>query len=147
MSRFISAVIDTKAIHADWWDVGEGVIIKKFSYGDRQRLAGAAIQSGVDMSDLKAPSVKMDLYELTMLTLELGIQSWNFADEHGQPVPLTRDNLAKLQDRDGEYIAQQIEDYNPSGPVESDDERIKRLQERIAEIDAQREKKSSGSTR
>ena len=37
MGRFVDKG-NTKAIRAPWWDEGEEVVIKRFSYGDRQKL-------------------------------------------------------------------------------------------------------------
>jgi len=100
---------DTKVIKADWWEDGEQVTIKKFSYGDRQRLDGAAIRD-MDAGDNK---MRMDLYEMQMIKLESGIHSWTFKDQNGKVAPVTREYIHSLSERDGDFIEKAIDEYNP----------------------------------
>ena len=108
MGRFVSSV-DTKKIRAEGWEDGEEVIIKKFSYGDRQKLESSAV--GDVSTDAK--SMNMDLYEMQMVKLESGIQSWTFKDEQGKLAPVNREFIHKLSEGDGNFIEKAIDEYNP----------------------------------
>ena len=40
------------------------------------------------------------------------IKSWNFIDEAGSPLPITRENMNFLQPSDAQYLMEQITDFN-----------------------------------
>lgn len=40
------------------------------------------------------------------------IKSWNFVDEQGNPLPITRENLNFLRPTDAQYLMEQISEFN-----------------------------------
>lgn len=40
------------------------------------------------------------------------IKSWNFTDEAGNPLPITRENLNFLSGTDAQYLMEQITEFN-----------------------------------
>lgn len=109
--RFVNEA-DTKEIQAEWWEENEIVTIKKFSYGDRQKLDGAAI-GGMNAGDTE---VQMNLYEMQIIKLLSGIHSWTFEDQNGKVVPASREYIHSLNEKDGDFIEQAIDEYNPQSP-------------------------------
>lgn len=99
MGRFVSTG-DTKEIRAPWWDKDEKVVIRKYNYGDRMKLA-----------DLYRKT--RDLGEFTLSCLELGIERWMLWDDEGELVPLSRQAIERLWEEDGEFISNEIDAFNP----------------------------------
>ncbi|MEA1998240.1 MAG: hypothetical protein U9N61_02790 [Euryarchaeota archaeon] len=111
--RFVNEA-DTKEIQADWWDEDEKVVIKKLSYGDRQRLDAAAI-GDLDANEANKgkAKVRMDLYEMQIIKLLFGIHSWTFKDQKGKDAPVSREYIHALNEKDGNFIEAAIDAYNP----------------------------------
>jgi hypothetical protein len=106
---------EIKLIHADWWDEHETVTIKRFTYGDRQRLAGVAYKVGLVSGDGNAQySADVALGEMNIAILEIGIKAWTLKGANGKPVPLRRSLIEKLRDEDGNFILGEINALNPS---------------------------------
>jgi hypothetical protein len=99
MTRFVSQA-DTKTVRAAWWGEDEAVVIKRFSYGDRMKLA-----------DLFRK--RRDLGEFTLSCLEVGIVSWTLKDEEGEPVELTRGAIDRLWEEDGGFVSDELDAFNP----------------------------------
>jgi hypothetical protein len=118
MPRFVNRS-DTQTIHADWWEPEEQVVIRKLSWGDRQRLMAEAASlqplqvdgnnDGEEKKVTMAANFRIDLMQLTLL--ELGIASWTFTDENG-PVPINRDTLSSLNEEDGDFISRAVDQFN-----------------------------------
>ena len=106
MPRFVDA---TKVIRAYWWDEGEEVVIRKFSYMNRQRVAQRSAQATQVNGET---IVKIDRAEMHLAMLEEGIVSWTFKRANGKRMPLRRSALEKLSFEDAEFIVEQIEQYN-----------------------------------
>ena len=121
--RFVSAA-DRKTIHADWWEANETVTIKKLSWGEKKRLMGEAasfapIKVGGEskreaLVEKKSDEMSVTLRPDTMqtLTMELGIVSWTFTDDAGNPVPVNPNTIAQLEEEDGDYILSELDKLN-----------------------------------
>lgn len=115
MGRFVD--YEVKVIHAEWWDEEETVTIKRFAYGDRQRLASVAYKVGfVQQDDGQGPQFSADVAigEMNLTILELGIAAWTLKSAAGKMVPLRRSTIERLQDEDAEFILREINAFNPS---------------------------------
>jgi len=111
MSRFIDSS-DVKVIQAEWWDEGETVTIKRFSYGDRQRLAGLATRAGTKLETGDAIITDVYVGRMNLAILEVGIVEWTLQDE-GKVVKLNRQAIERLTDEDGDFILGEIQAFNP----------------------------------
>jgi hypothetical protein len=101
---------EQKTIRASWWAEGETCTIRKFSYGDRQYLAGQTVSMGIDpQSEVQVTQVQFDRMNLAFL--ERGIVAWT--DDAGDPMPVTREAIAQLEERDADFILEELRDYNP----------------------------------
>lgn len=111
MPRFISES-DVKTIRADWWDEDEAVTIKKFSYGDRQKLAGAAVKMNIE-NERRISEVQ--IAEMNLMILQIGIVSWTFTRPYNdKAVPVSRHWIEQLDPKDAEFILGEINALNPS---------------------------------
>lgn len=108
MSRFVDKG-ETKTIHADWWDDDEEVIIKRFTWGDKQKLAGMAVNIGLVDG---APLTEFQLGQMNMAIMEAGIKSWTLKGPEDRIVPLTSKWIYQLEERDGNFILQAINSFN-----------------------------------
>jgi len=123
MGRFVEH--ETKVITADWWDEGETVTIKRFAYGDRQRLAGVAYKVGfVQQGDGSQQEFSADIAigEMNLAILEIGIVAWTLKSSAGKVTPLRRSAIERLQDEDAEFILREINAFNPSKKRRTADE-------------------------
>jgi hypothetical protein len=114
MPRFI--IDETKEIQAPWWDEDETVVIKKFSYGDRQKLAGSAVRIDLVDSGNGKPEALTDVQVATMnlAILELAIVDWTFRHPTtGKKIPVRRQWIEALSEEDGDFILAEINAYNP----------------------------------
>ena len=120
MGRFDSSA-KTKEIKAEWWDDGEAVTIKRFTWGEEQRLEAALLMGGAQIGLSNAAEAKIgatfDLAGQAMLKMELGIVSWTFKDAAGTAHQLNRDMISKLDTRDGNFIIAEIDKYNQNTQV------------------------------
>lgn len=115
MGRFVSD--DHKVIRADWWDDDETVTIRRFTYGDRQFLAGEYVNVNIEGNDPdEEPSAVTSLLvgRMNMAILQRGIVSWTLKREDGRLVPLTAQWIGRLEERDAEFILARINELNPS---------------------------------
>lgn len=111
---------ETKTIAAEWWakeDDGtarEWVEIRRFGYGDRQRLVDAALKAGLVAApgggdELALSEVTLGALNLEILTL--GIKRWT--DDQGAIVPVTAEAIRALDEGDAEFILAEINTFNP----------------------------------
>lgn len=117
MSRFTTRE-DTKVIQAPWWDEDEQVVIRRFTWGDRQKLTQAVIEIDIiiDGSKPRIDEVQtghMNIGRMNVRIMELGIKSWTFRGPGGKIVPLTRKWISQLDDKTGDYILREINAFNP----------------------------------
>jgi hypothetical protein len=113
MPRFV--IDETKVIQAEWWDEGETVTIKKFTYGDRQKLASDAVYVGlVDGDGKKQTLAEAKIDTMNLGILEVGIVSWTFINpKTGREMPLLRRWIEALNPEDAEFILREINAFNP----------------------------------
>lgn len=109
----------TKKIHDSSWDKDEEVVITELLYGDSVILQSAAMAE-LSMSEMqdeeKRNALKMGELELDLPViglLEKCIVSWTLKN-NGKVVPVTPENIKKLPAHYGDYIAEQIEELNPT---------------------------------
>ena len=121
MGRFVSAG-DTKTVRATWWDEDEEVVIKRFSYGDRQRLAGEATRVGLVGEAGEGPrefATDVQVERINLSILELGIVRWTLKGEGGKVVPLNRKWIYRLKEEDAEFLLGEINALNPRRSAEA----------------------------
>jgi len=146
MSEEIHAFVDdqdVKTIRAPFFKDGEEVVIRKFSYGARQALAGAYIKVKADWGSEEARERKATpakagrrrkrrdrakvegeflLGEMNIAILDRGIKSWILFDRKGKEVRLSKRTIADLTEPYAEYILEEINDFNPTAESEEEDE-------------------------
>lgn len=66
--------------------------------------AKVQIRDGLLVGDVKEVEKITNQTDQSLAMLEKMIVSWNFTDEENNPIPTTRENLAKLEMKDLEYI-------------------------------------------
>jgi len=115
MARFVGAE-DGKEIHAPWWENGETVEIRQFSYMDRRRIATRAVRM-VPYPD-GSTRAEVDMAALDQTMLEMGIARWTLTDGQGAPVSLDPGAIGRLSEADGEYILGEIAALNPRRSAE-----------------------------
>ena len=103
---------ETKTIRADGWDDDEEVVIKMFTYHDRQQLMSRFINVHPQMEIGESASYKIDLGAMNLAILELGIVSWTFKGEDGKVVPCTKKWIHKLRPDTGDFILAEINAFN-----------------------------------
>ena len=114
MGRFV--VDEVKVIRASWWDDGEEVTIRRFSYGDRTRISTASNrmerERDADGQLTGKMLVTLDLEALNLTMLLRGIASWTLKGPDGKALPVTREWIERLRNEDGEFILAEIEAFN-----------------------------------
>ncbi len=114
MSRFITEP-ETKDIHADWWEEGESVTIRRYTGAGRDRLAKETIRVSATEEDEGRVEVSAE----KIPRLLAGIKSWTFEDSNGKLMPVNRKWIGKLDGDDIDYIAAEIRTLN-KGRTEED---------------------------
>jgi hypothetical protein len=120
MPKFVGAK-ERKTIAAPWWakredgTVLEWVEIRRFGYGQRQRLVDAAVKAGLvakpDGSGDEISVGELALGSMNLEILRLGVTRWT--DDEGVIIPVTADGIAMLTEQDAEFILQEINAFNP----------------------------------
>jgi len=137
---------DVKTIRAPFFKDGEEVVIRKFSYADRQGLSGDYLKVKADwggddeeeprVTEVEARASKRKgkrrgkakvqseflLGEMNLAILNKGIKSWILFNKAGKEVSLSRKTIGKLCDAYAEYILQEINDFNPTESEEDEEE-------------------------
>jgi len=99
------------------------VIIKRFSYADRQALSGEYMKLSADWEgsekDSKAKRgavVKSEIVlgKMNLSILDRGIKSWTLFTREGKEVPFSRKNIRRLSESYAEFILEEINDFNPT---------------------------------
>jgi hypothetical protein len=101
-------------IHAEWWAPQETVTIASYCGAyDRKRIAAAGYRMQADASRPQQAGVEMALHEATLEKLLIGIRSWTFCyDEEGKdPIPCDRAHVALLDERDADFILEQLTEH------------------------------------
>lgn len=128
MGRFVSTS-DVKVLtreDAAWWDEDEQVTIRRWTIGQRDRMNDAILKiTGVQAegSDDVIPDLQVKAAQTPIL--EAGIKSWTFKDDDGRVVPLSTQNITRLNPRDADFIVSQIREFNRP----PDEESVERFQE------------------
>jgi hypothetical protein len=117
MGHFVEAT-EVREVRAPDWDEGETVTIKRFSFGDRQFLMGAAMGNSarVQKGDV---AVSVDIEHMNLAILQRGIVRWTLKRADGSIAPLNKESIASLTERDAEFILGEIQRYNPSTDEDS----------------------------
>jgi len=93
----------------EWIDV-----VGTLSLYERKRLLGATVSAlraqreqtpGADADDIYAESYAAG----ATAGLVVGIREWSFKDDGGNPIPVTKEWIRKLDDFTGEFIAQELD--------------------------------------
>jgi hypothetical protein len=117
MGRFVEAS-EVREVRAGHWDEGETVTIKRFSFGDRQFLMGAAMGDSARLHKGDV-AVSVDIEHMNLAILERGIARWTLKRADGSVAPLNKESIASLTERDAEFILGEIQAYNPSRDEDS----------------------------
>ncbi len=136
MGRF-SQVKQRETIHADWWDESEEVIIKRFSWGDKQALTDKTVTVTGLSKHGDTLIEDMSVERTNLAILKAGVESWTFLDDDGNSMPVTEKSFKLLNDDDGEYILRSIDELNPSSSPAS----IEALESRLAMLKANEDNK------
>ena len=111
MPRFVDDS-QRRVISAPWWGEEENCTIKKFAYGDRQYLAGQTVRVGLGVDGVSEDEVgEVQIDRMNLAILERGIVRWT--DEDGEPIPVTRKAIERLEEQDAEFILAEIQELNP----------------------------------
>ena len=104
-------------IHADWWDADEAVVIRRFSFGDRERVNELMCKVS-PFTGAGEPEMTMDMGMVNRASLIVGIVSWNMRDEDGQAVALSQETIDQLTEEDADFILAEIARVNPKSEHE-----------------------------
>jgi len=111
MPRFVNDTEHT-TIQAEWWGGDEVCVIRRFNYGDRQYLAGQTVQVGIRPGEDEDDTIAdVAIERMNLAILERGIVSWTGPD--GQGLPVTAELIEALDERDAEFILEEINALNP----------------------------------
>jgi len=119
---------DVKTITAPFFKQGEEVVIKRFSYADRQMLSGEylRIKSSWQAKEGRRDEIPMEseflLDRMNLAILERGIKSWTLQDRDGKIVSCNKQNIGKLSEPYAEFILQEINEFNPVRTTEEREE-------------------------
>lgn len=100
MTRFVGS--ETKVIQATWWDRDEWVEIKRFSFLDERLIV--RVMTLITVADGGELIKQFDSLAWTVAYLEAGVVAWWLKGPDGQPVPVTREWIARLAPDDGDFI-------------------------------------------
>lgn len=117
MGRFVESS-EVREARAEWWDPGETVTVKRFSFGDRQALMAAAMGDSARLQKGDV-SVRVDVGQMNLAILERGIARWTLKRADGSVAPLNKESIASLTEKDAEFILGEIQAYNPSRDEDS----------------------------
>ena len=115
--------LDTKTVRAGDWPDGWAVTVKKFTYGEKQRLDGLLVAgvelSGDQLANSQAALAAMKLTPADMTrvgnqTLLAGIVGWTFVLPDGSPAPLDEETLLSLPADYVQFIDDTIQEMNPT---------------------------------
>jgi len=134
MSQFIAE--DTRIIQADWWDEDEQVVIRRFTWGDRQELIQAAIDT--DIVDGQPRINEMQLGRMNLRIMELGIKSWTLKGPEGKVVPPSRNWIYRLDEETGNFILREINAFNPRRGRSAEEQISFRGDDRDGSVERQR---------
>lgn len=126
--------IATKTIRADWWDEGESVTIKQFTFAERQTInASFNLEMKMQVPDgrrrgrrnrsrdeVQEMLTQMDMSHHNQLILQMGIVDWTFTNGNGQLLPVTDKNIRALRDDYANFILDEIDDFTT--PRDEDEE-------------------------
>lgn len=113
MNHFVTQGTDRIDIDEESW-----VDIKKeMSYGDKQQMTGAMMKMKVKVADGEnaEPDITVDTGNVELLFIN--IVDWNFTNEKGEKVPVTRANIRNLNGAVGDTIRKAIKERNDSPKV------------------------------
>ena len=116
MGRFVEAS-EVREARAEWWEPGETVTVKRFSFGDRQYLMAAAMGDSARVKKGDAAgdvSVSVRIEHMNLAILKRGIARWTLKLADGSTAPLTAEVIASLREQDANFILKEISDYNPT---------------------------------
>jgi len=108
---------ERKRIRAPWWAEEEWVEIRKLSFLDRRTIAGRSTTYGPVRED-GSRQVFVDMAEMDLALMEVGIAAWNLLDEKEKPIKLRTSVMKQLDEPDGTFIVNAIHDFNPRRSAE-----------------------------
>jgi len=112
-SHFVTKA-DHKTIRAEWWDEDEHVVIRKFSYGDRQALANETVKVGMTgQSGQEKMITDVQIGRMNLAILQRGIVSWTLKGPDGKIAQLNQQMIEALNEEDAEFILAAINTLNP----------------------------------
>ena len=111
-------VIEQK-IHSEEWDDNEWVVIREMTYIEsvqheqRPMLNMTIAQSQDKELQEKVKIGDMDVIGQVLEKMVICIKEWSFT-QNGKPAPVNRETISKLPKKYGEFIAEKIEELNPT---------------------------------
>ncbi len=88
----------------------ETITIKaEFSQEDSDYIMNAMLEAETVIDDKKKPEAKLSMKLGKLATLERAIVGWSFKDDTGKPIPITKENIARLRTK---YRGQVIDEIN-----------------------------------
>lgn len=99
-------------------------IYVKQTYGDSMKIQKAMLGDGMDLGDgdkKSRPKIKGDISAYMMATLECMMVNWNFTDEAGIVLPITKENIALLDNEDGSKIFLEVNGEDATGLDQDED--------------------------
>ena len=88
----------------EWVDV-----LGALSLYERKRLLGAAYANIRARNDGNVDVSELAFAEAAFAGLKLGIKAWSFEDENGAPIPVTVEQIKRLDDFTGEFISMELD--------------------------------------
>jgi len=107
MAHFIE---EQRTIHAPWWEEGESVTVRRFTWYDEQVISEQATEIVPD--DEGGARVQVNRADWHAARMERGIVEWTLRDAEGERVPCTPERIRALSAQDGDFIYQAIRELN-----------------------------------
>lgn len=107
MSRFVTNQ-QTKVIRKESWAEDETVTIRRWTVGAKDKMNAEVIRA----AGLAGEIPEVVVQAIAVPVLIAGIKEWTFCDDNGNPVPVNRHWLSKLDFEDGDFIASEIYAFN-----------------------------------
>jgi hypothetical protein len=87
----------------------------KQTYGDFLAIQKEMMGDGMSADELGKTQMKVDVSAFMISTLVNMIVGWNFTDESGVALPVTRENILLLDTKDASYVFTEITENGENG--------------------------------
>ncbi len=104
--------VDPETVQLPINEEGDWIEIKKeLTYGEEQRLAGAALGNVQGMREGQSTEVALDWERYSIQRLLIWLVDWSFTDNRGKRVRVSKEAIANLKPSIAQAIQEAIDEY------------------------------------